>query len=82
MLPFGETVMWRDPEGSNWTSTSSWRFGNLAWSRRQVGLACDRREAGYIPCQDNPKVATAGKTRDTHVAGTARYTVVNANRQV
>ena len=47
---------------------------NLAWSRRQVGHACDRREAEYIPCQDNPKVATAGKTRDTHVAGTARYT--------
>ena len=38
---------------------------NLAWSRRQVGHACDRHEAEYIPCQDNPKVATAGKTRDT-----------------
>ena len=27
MLPFGETVMWRDLEGSNWTFASSWRFG-------------------------------------------------------
>ena len=74
--------MWRDPEGSNWTSTFSWGIQNLAWSRRQVGHACDRREAEYIPCEDNPKVATARKTRDTTVAGIARYTVVSANWQV
>ena len=74
--------MSRDPEGPNWTFASSWGIRNLAWSRRQVGLACDRREAEYTPCQDNPKVATAGKTRDTNAAGNARYTVVSANRQV
>ena len=82
MLPFGETVMWRDPEGPNWTFASSWGFG--IWLGREgksdvhvIGTRLSTFLAKTIRRLPPPE-----RHETQNVAGTARYTVVSANRQV
>ena len=74
MLPFGETVMWRDPKGSNYKFASA--LGFWIWFGREWHQA--RRFHG----SNDPKASGFGEARRAAAACDARNTVVNENRLV
>ena len=79
MVPFGETAMCRDPQGSTYKVRFRVEIRDLARQRSHVRHARGWYQARHLHSWNHPKTSALGEARDAAATGDARNTVVNEN---